>query len=99
TDFETKIVVKINAPALLRRELSRRAPAGGPPLFFGVLDFSQPLEAVYAVTRRCLEVCRDLGQPVGIVTKGALVRRDIDLLSALVAGAGAGGILCVALVD
>ena len=83
TDFETKIVVKVNAPELLRKELSRRSLDGEPLVFSGVTDCYQPLEAVYSVTRRCLEVCRDFRQSVGIVTKGALVRRDIDVLSAL----------------
>jgi len=83
TDFETKIVVKINAPRLLRRELSRRDLEGEPLVFSGVTDCYQPLEAVYSVTRRCLEICRGFRQSVGIVTKGALVRRDIDILSAL----------------
>ena len=64
---------------------SSRAGAleGEPLVFSGVTDCYQPLEAVYSLTRRCLEVCRDFRQSVGIVTKGALVRRDIDLLSAL----------------
>ncbi|HEX7253853.1 MAG TPA: PA0069 family radical SAM protein [Thermoanaerobaculia bacterium] len=83
TDFETKIVVKVNAPELLRKELSRRPLDGEPLVFSGVTDCYQPLEAVYSVTRRCLEVCRDFRQSIGIVTKGALVRRDIDILSAL----------------
>jgi DNA repair photolyase len=99
TDFETKIVVKVNAPALLRRELSRRSLEGELLIFSGVTDCYQPLEAVYAVTRRCLEVCRDLRQPVGIVTKGALVRRDIDLLSALAREADARVFLSIAFAD
>jgi DNA repair photolyase len=83
TDFETKIVVKVNAPELLRRALRRRPLDGEALVFSGVTDCYQPLEAVYSLTRRCLEVCRDFRQPVGIVTKGALVRRDLDILSAL----------------
>ena len=91
--------MRSHAPALLRRELSRRSLEGEPLIFSGVTDCYQPLEAVYAVTRRCLEVCRDLGQPVGIVTKGALVRRDIDLLSALARDADARVFLSIAFAD
>jgi DNA repair photolyase len=83
TDFERKIVVKVNAPEKLRQELSRRSWKGESLVFSGVTDCYQPVEAVYGLTRRCLEVCRDFRNPVGIVTKGALVRRDVDVLSAL----------------
>jgi DNA repair photolyase len=48
-----------------------------------VTDCYQPLEAVYGLTRRCLETCLEFRNPVGVVTKGALVRRDADLLGAL----------------
>ncbi len=83
TDFDRKIVVKVNAPELLRREMSRRSWKGETLVFSGVTDCYQPLEAVYGITRKCLEVCAEFRNPVGIVTKGALVRRDIDLLSQL----------------
>jgi DNA repair photolyase len=83
TDFERKIVVKINAPERLRRELSRKSWKGDTLIFSGVTDCYQPVEAVYGLTRRCLEVCRDFRNPVGIITKGALIRRDADILSAL----------------
>ena len=76
TDFDRKIVAKVNAPSLLRRELSRRSWTGETIVFSGVTDCYQPLEAVYELTRRCLEVCLDFRNPVGVVTKGALVRRD-----------------------
>ena len=83
TDFDRKIVVKVNAPELLRRELTRKSWKGDTIVFSGVTDCYQPAEAVYGLTRRCLEVCREFRNPVGIVTKGALVRRDVDVLSAL----------------
>jgi DNA repair photolyase len=83
TDFDRKIVAKVNAPELLRRELRRPSWKGDTIVFSGVTDCYQPLEAVYELTRRCLEVCRDFRNPVGIVTKGALVRRDVDVLRAL----------------
>ncbi len=83
TDFDRKIVAKINAPELLRQALLRPSWKGETIVFSGVTDCYQPLEAVYGLTRRCLEVCREFGNPVGIVTKGALVRRDADVLGAL----------------
>ncbi len=89
TDFDRRIVVKVNAPELLRTELMRRSWTGDTLVFSGVTDCYQPLEAVYGLTRRCLEVCAEFRNPVGIVTKGALVRRDMDLLAALAREAGA----------
>jgi DNA repair photolyase len=83
TDFDRKIVVKVNAPALLRRELARPSWKGETIVFSGVTDCYQPSEAVYGLTRGCLEVCREFRNPVGIVTKGILVRRDIDVLGAM----------------
>ncbi|MGH9367758.1 MAG: radical SAM protein [Thermoanaerobaculia bacterium] len=81
TDFERKIVVKVNAPELLRRELSRRSWQGETIVFSGNTDCYQPLEAVYGLTRRCLEVCEEFRNPVAVITKGALVRRDVELLA------------------
>ncbi len=83
TDFDRRIVVKTNAPEVLRRELSRRSWVGDEISFSGNTDCYQPLEASYRLTRRCLEVCRDFRNPVGVITKGILVRRDLDVLSEL----------------
>ncbi len=83
TDFERRIVVKRNAPELLRQRLQRADWSGDGLVFSGVTDCYQPLEATYELTRRCLAVCAEFRQPVGIVTKGALVERDVDLLAAL----------------
>ncbi|HTR04716.1 MAG TPA: PA0069 family radical SAM protein [Thermoanaerobaculia bacterium] len=83
TDFDRKIVAKVNAPELLRRALRKASWTGDTIVFSGVTDCYQPLEAVYGLTRQCLEVCREFRNPIGIVTKGALVRRDADLLGAL----------------
>ncbi len=80
TDFDRRIVVKVNAPELLRDRIVRPDWEREPIIFSGVTDCYQPLEASYEVTRECLEVCASIGNPVGIVTKGALVRRDIDVL-------------------
>lgn len=83
TDFERKIVVKVNAPELLRAELEKPSWKGDEIAFSFTCDPYLPLEADYQTTRRCLEVCLDFRQPVSIVTKSALVARDTDLLVAL----------------
>jgi DNA repair photolyase len=83
TDFERRLVVKRNAPALLRQHLLRASWQGEPIMFSGVTDCYQPLEADYRLTRQCLEICREFRQPVDIITKGALVARDADLLGDL----------------
>jgi DNA repair photolyase len=83
SDFDRKIVVKKNAPEVLRKELERPSWQGETIVFSGNTDCYQPLEASYELTRRCLEVCLDFQNPVGAVTKGALIRRDVDLFAAL----------------
>ena len=83
TDFERNIVVKTNAAQLLRAKLQRDSWRGENVVFSGVTDCYQPLEASYGLTRQCLEVCTEFRQPIGIITKGALVERDVDLLSGL----------------
>lgn len=83
TDFETKIVVKPNAPQLLREEL-KKCRDRMPHLDFSfATDPYLPLEASYELTRKCLEVCVDFRVPVGVITKSPLVTRDIDLLKQL----------------
>lgn len=82
-DFETKIVVKRDAPALLRRELGRPSWRGEPIMMSGVTDPYQPIEARLRITRGCLEVMAECAQPVSLVTKNRLVTRDIDLLARL----------------
>lgn len=81
TDFETKVVVKVNAPEVLRRELARGGWRGEGIAFSGATDCYQPLEAHYELTRRCLEVCREFRAPVAVLTRGNLVRRDAELLA------------------
>lgn len=80
TDFDSRILVKPNAPELLAREFSRRSWKREQVAFSGVTDCYQPLEAVWELTRRCLDVCRQFRTPVGIVTKSYLIVRDIKLL-------------------
>ena len=83
TDFDRKIIVKTNVAEKLREEFLRPSWQGETIAFSGNTDCYQPLEAAYGLTRKCLEVCRDFRNPVGVITKGALVRRDIELLAAL----------------
>lgn len=83
TDFDRKIVVKTNAAELLREHFDRRSWTGELVMFSGNTDCYQPIEGTYALTRACLEVCADYRNPVAIVTKGTLVRRDVDVLTRL----------------
>jgi DNA repair photolyase len=82
-DFEKRILVKENAPELLRKEIS--SPAWEPQVIAisGVTDAYQPVERRLMLTRRCLEVLAEFRNPVVIITKNELVTRDIDLLSQL----------------
>ncbi|MGA6826105.1 PA0069 family radical SAM protein [Nitrospira sp. NS4] len=83
TDFDTKIIVKEEAPQLLRRAFGKPSWQGELIVFSGNTDCYQPLEASYGLTRACLEVCAEYRNPVGVITKGALVRRDLDVLTSL----------------
>lgn len=84
-DFESRIMVKTDAPALLRRELM--SPRWKPEVLAmsGVTDCYQPIERKLQLTRQCLEVLADFRNPVGIITKNHLVIRDIDHLAELAA--------------
>jgi DNA repair photolyase len=82
-DFESRIMVKPDAPRLLAAELS--SPKWKPQLLMisGVTDCYQPIERKLKITRGCLEVLAKFRNPVGILTKNRLVTRDIDILSEL----------------
>lgn len=82
-DFESRILVKEDAPELLRQELS--SPKYQPQVIAmsGVTDCYQPVERRLQLTRRCLEVLVEFRNPTAIITKNALVRRDADLLAEL----------------
>src|SRR5919201_530816 len=84
-DFESKIMVKTNAPELLRRELE--SPRWQPQtlVLSGVTDPYQPVERKLQITRGCLEVLAKFRNPVAIITKNHLVTRDIDILRELAA--------------
>lgn len=82
-DFETKIMVKTDAPELLRKELAAKSWKPQMVGFSGVTDIYQPVEKQLRLTRRCLEVFLDFRNPVGMVTKNYLITRDIDVLQEL----------------
>ncbi|QDS86639.1 Radical SAM superfamily protein [Rosistilla ulvae] len=84
-DFETKIMVKHKAPQLLETFLNRKSYQPETISFSGVTDCYQPAERQFRLTRQCLEVALRYQQPVGIVSKNALVVRDLDLLQLLAA--------------
>ena len=83
TDFETKIVVKINSPRVLREELKKTRQKMPHVDFSFATDPYLPLEASYELTRQCLQVCAEFRVPVGVITKSPLVTRDIDVLKSL----------------
>lgn len=82
-DFETRIVAKHDAPELLRKELASPKWKGETIVLSGVTDPYQPIERELEITRRCLEVCSAHGQAVSLITKNALITRDVDLLASM----------------
>ncbi|WP_372796770.1 PA0069 family radical SAM protein [Litorivivens sp.] len=79
-DFETRISAKTNAPALLREALSRPGYRCE-PIALGInTDAYQPIERELQITRQLLQVASDFNQPVSLITKSALILRDLDLL-------------------
>jgi DNA repair photolyase len=82
-DFESKILVKQNAPDLLRKELSSSRWKPQVLAMSVATDCYQPVEKKLRLTRRCLKVIAEFRNPVAVVTKNHLVTRDIDLLSEL----------------
>lgn len=98
-DFETKILVKDDAPALLRKELA--APKWQPQVvaLSGATDPYQPIERRLGLTRRCLEVFSEFRNPVGVVTKNHLICRDSDLLAELAQHQAAMAFLSITTLD
>jgi DNA repair photolyase len=82
-DFETRILVKEDAPALLREELNAKKWEPKVLVMSGVTDPYQPIEKRLGITRGCLEVLADFRNPVGVITKNHLVTRDVDVLAEL----------------
>lgn len=83
TDFERKIIAKVHAPELLRKEFLKPGWKGHEIAFSFTSDPYIPLEANYQLTQKCLEVCLEFRNPVSIVTKSALICRDLELLKSL----------------
>ncbi|SDD45492.1 PA0069 family radical SAM protein [Niabella drilacis] len=79
-DFERKIIVKTNAPQLLRKQLMHPKWEPVPIMLSGNTDCYQPAEKKYRLTRGLLEVCNEFNQPVGILTKNAGILKDKDVL-------------------
>lgn len=98
-DFETKILVKEDAPELLRGELSSPRWTPQPLAISGVTDPYQPVERRLELTRRCLAVLAEFRNPVVIITKNHLITRDLDLLAKLARHRAAAVYLSVTTLD
>lgn len=98
-DFESKIHVKYEAAELLREALMKKSWAPEPIFMSGITDCYQPLERKFKLTRACLEVLAEFKNPVGIITKNALVLRDIDILSEMAKWKGAFVMLSITTLD
>ncbi len=84
-DFERKIIVKVNAPQLLRKQFMHPRWKAMPIMLSGNTDCYQPAEQKYRLTRGLLEVCNEFNHPVGILTKNSWVIKDKDILQELAA--------------
>jgi len=82
-DFETRIMIKRDLPKLLRKELASESWKPQTISISGVTDAYQPVERTERITRMCLEILAEFRNPVAIVTKSALVKRDADVLAEL----------------
>ncbi len=80
-DFERKIIVKQNAAEILEKQFSNKNWKASPIMLSGNTDCYQPLERKLEITRRILQVCLKFKHPVAIITKNALVLRDLDILT------------------
>src|SRR5256712_4661059 len=84
-DFETKLFAKTNAAELLRAELGKPGYKPSPIALGANTDCYQPIERKYRITRQILEVLAECDHPVSMVTKSALVERDLDILGPMAA--------------
>jgi DNA repair photolyase len=98
-DFETKILVKYDAPDLLRKALSSARWEPRVLALSGVTDPYQPVERRLGLTRACLSVLAEFRHPVSIITKNRLVTRDIDLLGELARHGAAGVFVSITSLD
>lgn len=87
-DFETRLIVKTNLVEVLRKELASPSYRPGKLVLGGVTDVYQPIERRYGLTRKVLGLLNELKHPVGLVTKGSLVERDLDVLADMSAWQG-----------
>ncbi|MEO9805760.1 MAG: PA0069 family radical SAM protein [Reichenbachiella sp.] len=81
TDFESKILIKENAADLLRAHFKSKSWRPSPIMLSGNTDCYQPIERKLKITRSLLEVCLKYRHPVGLITKNAMILRDLDILS------------------
>lgn len=82
-DFERRILIKKEAPLLLEKHIQRKSWDAHPIVMSGNTDCYQPAEKQFEITRKCLEVFLKYKHPVGIITKNALILRDLDLVKEL----------------
>lgn len=99
TDFERKLVAKPRAAELLREAFEAKRWQGDLVVLSGNTDCYQPLEAELELTKQCLEVCVEYRNPVHIITKSALIERDLPLLQRLAQVASVGVTLSVTFWD
>lgn len=98
-DFESKILVKRNAPQLLREKLASKSWEPQCINVSGVTDCYQPIERKLQITRKCLEVLLDFRNPFSIITKNHLVTRDLDVLQEMAKFKGVGVFISITTLD
>ncbi len=98
-DFESKIMIKEDAAELLREALNKKSWQPQTIFMSGVTDCYQPLERKYELTRSCLKVLAEFKNPVSMITKNALVTRDIDILKDMASWNGSYVMLSVTTLD
>lgn len=80
-DFERKIIVKTDAPALFKKFLEKKSWDASTISLSGNTDCYQPAERKFRITRQLLEIALEYRQPIGMITKNSLILRDIDILT------------------
>ena len=99
TRWGSRVYVKVNAPAVLRTELSKRSWKHETVAVGTVTDPYQPLEGRYRLTRGILEALRDYDTPASVITRSPLIVRDVDVLKQLASGAGVTVAVSIATMD
>jgi DNA repair photolyase len=98
-DFETKIFAKLEAAALLRQELMKKSWKPEVVSISGVTDPYQPIERKLRLTRGCLEVLREFGNPFTLITKNHLITRDADILGEMASRKAAAAFITITTLD